>query len=63
MEERKIVFFVKSENGNDFQSIDIKLDAVRSSNSPSLCAQMYTQTVRNLIDALQKLWAEAESAN
>lgn len=42
MEERKIVFFVKSENGNDFQSIDIKLDAVRSSNSASLCAQMYT---------------------
>ena len=36
MEEKNLVFYVKSDD-KDFKSVDIKLNQVRSTNSPSLC--------------------------
>lgn len=48
--EKDMVFYVKS--GEEFRSVDVKLQAVRAGSSASLCEQIYADTVRQLVDAL-----------
>jgi hypothetical protein len=60
MEEKRVVFYVKNEN--QFQSVDVTLPAVRASTSNAMCQSIYADTVRMLLDSLQKLWSENENA-
>ena len=53
------MFFIKSES--DFHSIDIKLNAVRANYSDSFRAQQYSDTVRKLLDALDKAWDDIDA--
>lgn len=48
MSEKSLVFFIKNEK--DYHSIDIKLNAIRSNYSDAFKTQLYSETVRQLLD-------------